>query len=497
MRAPVTLRFRRLSLGMLALAAAACGSEILVVEDGGGAGGSGTGAGATGGAGTGASGTGGGGTCTPGLEICDDKDNDCDGLIDEDVPGGCSCSAGQTQVCYAGPPGTLGLGICKAGSQSCDGGTWGPCEGQVLPQLEVCNGVDDDCDGLPDDVNNDGELCFTGLPGECEIGELQCVGTAPTCVPIVQPSPEVCDGLDNDCNGVADEGDPNGGTLCNTGLPGICGPGVTHCVDGGLTCQPTQAGQPEVCNALDDDCDGIPDDGNPGGGAACSTGLLGVCAAGTTTCAGGGFICQQNTMPSPEICGNAVDEDCDGSAPAAPTVYFDEDFSDNAAGWTLGPEWGIGPAAPSFCNNGATGDDPAQDHTPTADNGVAGVVIGGCYTQAVHGDFCLTSPSVDLSSAAGSVILSFWRHAHADYPPFINTHVDVSSNGGGSWLTLWSNPSGQFLNDLAWTQQTFDVTAQKSATFRMRFCYSGSSQGIFVGGGWSLDDVQLADATCN
>ena len=54
------------------------------------------------------------------------------------------------------------------------------------------------------------------------------------------------------------------------------------------------------------------DEGNPGGGAACNTGLLGVCAAGTLQCQGGVLVCVPNNSPSTEICGDGLDNDCDG-----------------------------------------------------------------------------------------------------------------------------------------------------------------------------------------
>lgn len=60
------------------------------------------------------------------------------------------------------------------------------------------------------------------------------------------------------------------------------------------------------------DCDGGYDEGNPGGGAACSTGLPGICAAGTSTCQNGTLVCVQNQQPVSEICGNGLDDDCDG-----------------------------------------------------------------------------------------------------------------------------------------------------------------------------------------
>jgi len=77
-----------------------------------------------------------------GSETCDGVDDDCDGSVDE----GCACTNGQTQACYSGAMGTLGVGPCVAGTQTCVGGQWAACMGQVLPQSEICDAVDQDCD---------------------------------------------------------------------------------------------------------------------------------------------------------------------------------------------------------------------------------------------------------------------------------------------------------------------------------------------------------------
>ena len=482
-------------------------------------------------------------TCTPGqpaLEICDGLDNDCDQQTDESFPNqGAACDTGNPGVCG---PGSL---ACVNGAEVCQGANMG---GQ-----EQCNGTDDDCNGIVDDnVPGTGGACSTGYPGVCGPGVVACIGALIDCYSVVSASPEICDGLDNDCDGATDQGDPGGGAACDTGDPGICGPGVLHCVNGAVQCVANQLGASEICNGLDDDCDGAPDDGNPGGGiacatgvpgicatgvtnctngaivcdqtvlpqaescngidddcdgavddgnpgggAACNTGLLGVCAAGTVTCVGGQLQCLQNVQPSPEICGNAIDENCDGNAPGAPTVYFDETFANNSKGWTLGTDWAIGSAVASVCASATTGNDPGVDHTATADNGVAGVILGGCYPTTLHGDYCITSPNINLSVAPGSVYLNYWRHLHTDYPSYITSKVDVSANGGASWTTVYSVPSGQFQNDASWAKAAFNVTAQKSATFRVRFCYAAGSGGIITGGGWNVDDVQLTDTTCN
>jgi hypothetical protein len=89
--------------------------------------------------------------CTPGTpagsEACDGLDDDCDGDVDD----GCSCSGSQTQDCYPGADATRGVGACSDGVQSCSAGAWGACEGAVLPTVELCNGIDDDCDGEVDE----------------------------------------------------------------------------------------------------------------------------------------------------------------------------------------------------------------------------------------------------------------------------------------------------------------------------------------------------------
>jgi hypothetical protein len=79
--------------------------------------------------------------CTPSPEMCNGRDDDCDGAVDE----------GLTRPCYTGPAGTAGRGLCREGMQTCSGGAWGACTGQTLPATEQCNRSDDDCDGTVDE----------------------------------------------------------------------------------------------------------------------------------------------------------------------------------------------------------------------------------------------------------------------------------------------------------------------------------------------------------
>ena len=86
------------------------------------------------------------------VEVCNGKDDDCDGATDE----GCACSAGQTRACGSD------VGACVVGTQTCAAGTWSVCAGDVGPQDELCNGEDDDCDGQTD------EGCVAG--GDAGVG---------------------------------------------------------------------------------------------------------------------------------------------------------------------------------------------------------------------------------------------------------------------------------------------------------------------------------------
>jgi hypothetical protein len=182
------------------------------------------------------------------------------------------------------------------------------------PSEEVCDGLDNDCDGTADNGDPEGgEACETGLPGECGAGTSVCEGGAFACAPIVGAVAEACDGLDNDCDGTVDNGDPGGGGACNTGMPGACADGTASCASGAMECTPITGPAAEACDGLDNDCDGAVDNGNPGGGGACNTGQPGICGAGTQQCAAGGLSCQQNQAAGSESCGNGLDDNCNGS----------------------------------------------------------------------------------------------------------------------------------------------------------------------------------------
>jgi hypothetical protein len=223
----------------------------------------------------------------------------------------CPClSEGAQRSCYTGPAGSSGKGTCHDGKQTCAVSgeflLWGPCTGDVTPHDEVCSQTNDEnCNGLTGCAD---PVC-TGIAGCCQPSTTRACYDGPTgtegvgachggtqtcdaggawlgCTGEVVPSGEAghCnDGVDNDCNGKTDCDDP----ACAADIackPPICAANTTKsCYDG------------------------------PAG-----TQGVGVCHAGTQTCAPDGqswsSTCAGEVVPGSEAghCGDGVDNDCDG-----------------------------------------------------------------------------------------------------------------------------------------------------------------------------------------
>jgi hypothetical protein len=162
------------SVAVLALSSTACSEETSTSAWGkngsaGGGGAAGIDGGSTLDGGGGASGGAGGQAGTAGTG---------GSALDPDGGGGAAgqqggaCTPGAQQDCYTGPQGTKGIGACKAGMATCgaDGLTWGPCVGQVLPEPDSCEDmVDNDCNGVVNDGNHTAPGCA------CTPSESKCV----------------------------------------------------------------------------------------------------------------------------------------------------------------------------------------------------------------------------------------------------------------------------------------------------------------------------------
>jgi hypothetical protein len=151
---------------------------------------------------------------------------------------------------------------CGPGTEVCSNGSWTNCNAPV-PSTEVCNGVDDDCNGKTDDIfecaKGETSSCGTDV-GECSLGTRVCDGTCKwgQCLGSVVPTQELCDGAkDEDCDGTVDEG-----CACTNGqVKPCCGGTNITCSAGAWPACP--ATPKETCNAVDDDCNGLVDDGLP------------------------------------------------------------------------------------------------------------------------------------------------------------------------------------------------------------------------------------------
>jgi len=213
-----------------------------------------------------------------------------------------ACQEGATRSCGND------TGACEFGDQTCSNNVWSECINQLLATIEVCNTIDDDCNGVVDDLDNCG--CFNGTAS----------------------SREIFDSIDNDCDGEIDEDSTceaqfgfqcaehetcPGEVLtdtdvqlccmvkctsdCTANQTKKCGSNVGECREGSISCFNGKWGNctgsigptEERCNTLDDDCNAFVDD------------IDGYTSATTTKCK-----CTE-TDPDEELC-NEIDDDCDG-----------------------------------------------------------------------------------------------------------------------------------------------------------------------------------------
>ena len=380
-----------------------------------------------------------------------------------------SGTTGSTTDTTGGSTGSTGGST--SGSTGSTGSTTDTTGGSSTGMGDLClNGVMDQDET---DVDCGGAICGDCADGQqCLVGE-DCLSQ--TCAGGVCVTPE-CK-MDADCAGQAD--------ACNTAT---CDLNTLLCVktakmdgtacDDGSLCSTGDKCTAGVCGGTAKDCSML--------NAACA---VGVCEPGTGNCVvepvkddtpcDDQNACTQNTVCLNSVCGD----------PMNPGYTFNEKFANNMAGWTIDTNWAIG-AAKAGCG------DPANDHTPTMDNGIAGAVIGGCVPTApvdATKFFCVTSPKMN-TAALNTVFVNFWRQLYSDYTPWMANKVEVFN--GNAWQTVFISGGAPEINDGAWKNFSYDITAHKNANMQIRWCYNIGAGGAFQRGGWNLDDVTVGPTSC-
>ncbi|MBI5488359.1 MAG: FG-GAP repeat protein [Deltaproteobacteria bacterium] len=326
--------------------------------------------------------------CTPPLEACDGRDNDCDTATDNGFP----CVQGTTMSCNTSCGGEFGTGRCSIDCLM-------PAPGDCTPPPEMCNGVDDDCDTAPDN----GFACIQGHLEECETscdstGTGVCTSTCGIPGPSdCTPPGEAClDGADNDCDTLTDELEagqctPGAPVACRTSCDGAAPAPMTGSGTCTALCQPPLPADctppAETCNGRDDDCDTVLDEGFD-----CVAGAPGTSCTTTCTTTGTGTCTASCQLPAPadctppaEVC-NGIDDNCTGGCDE-PGCCRGSDRSCTTSCGSTGTEhcstacsWEGCVAPPETCN----GDDD------------------DCDTVADEGYDCIAGDTVACTTACGT-----------------------------------------------------------------------------------------------
>ncbi len=451
-------------------------------------------------------------------EVCDNVDNNCNAVIDEENATGCGSYLRDNDKDGYGQTGNVKC-LCAptAPYTATQGNDCDDADAAVNPMaVEVCNGgIDDNCDGIADPPNalnctpfyKDGDadgFGAQGSPASCLCGP-----SAPFIAAIAgdcddtnaQVNPkaiETCNGKDDDCNGTIDDlgakgcsifyldADADGYGLSNSSQC-ACAASAGYTATKGGDCNDANAAvnpaAKEICNGIDDNCNGQVDTDavgagtfyldNDGDGYGTGAGKQSCSAVNpyTATVAGD---CNDNAFGvhpgAVEIQCNGIDEDCNGSDLCA-CQAVNEAFDSGSNGWSLVADWVVA----GWCKY----------------DGVGGLGWGTGGSSYCASSTSTSAATKNLAIPAGATKLTFWYRYSPDPSEYGGYDEFIVSFGGNVLVDLTAGTKGS----TNWTQFTYPMPAGWAGTTK-QFSASMNCKDGALNAGWgaAVDDIQMG---CN